>query len=110
MTELRDQFAMAALTGMLAHPDEEILLHEDISRSAYKFADAMLEARSPRREPTVDNLDLSVRTANLLDRMGVKTMAELRKVTRVQYIDAGAGTKSINEISKILSSRTRKPK
>jgi hypothetical protein len=39
---LRDQFAMAALTGILAHGDATISTTESI---CYKIADAMLEAR-----------------------------------------------------------------
>ena len=39
---LRDQFAMAALTGILAHGDVTISTAEII---CYKIADAMLEAR-----------------------------------------------------------------
>lgn len=45
---LRDEFAMAALTGMLANPDVEIK-DSDVAKcfsvSAYQFADVMLEAR-----------------------------------------------------------------
>ena len=43
---LRDQFAMAALTGMLAacpHPEELITRR---SNTAYEYADAMLKARA----------------------------------------------------------------
>lgn len=39
---LRDQFAMAALTGLLA---QEYPFDTEISEKAYKFADAMLKAR-----------------------------------------------------------------
>lgn len=43
--ELRDQFAMAALTGSLtSDPDEA----EGMARMAYQLADAMLEARKPQ--------------------------------------------------------------
>lgn len=45
---LRDEFAMAALAGILANPD--YLLHlsntqESIGEKSYWFADGMLEAR-----------------------------------------------------------------
>jgi hypothetical protein len=40
--DLRDMFAMAALTGILAHGDATISTTESI---CYKIADAMLEAR-----------------------------------------------------------------
>ena len=41
---LRDQFAMAALTGMLADPTSS-LGAEAMAEDAYAFADAMLKAR-----------------------------------------------------------------
>lgn len=49
--QLRDQFAMAALTGMLAHstrykPREEgVDWHWSIAKEAYELADAMMERR-----------------------------------------------------------------
>lgn len=45
---LRDQFAMAALQGMLACPDPQTMgmgYHQEYSEAAYQYADAMLEAR-----------------------------------------------------------------
>ena len=38
---LRDQFAMAALAGLMAHPR----LFGDTAETAYKIADCMLKAR-----------------------------------------------------------------
>jgi len=43
-TSLRDQFAMAALSGMLAHPRNQCDPAHDVT-TAYKFADAMMIAR-----------------------------------------------------------------
>ena len=47
--ELRDRFAMAALTGLLAHRNNLpsfISTHQDQrARMAYEYADAMLKAR-----------------------------------------------------------------
>lgn len=40
---LRDQFAMAALTGLLANPDAA--KYKDRAEVAYNYADAMMEAR-----------------------------------------------------------------
>ena len=41
---LRDEFARAALTGMLAHP-QTCASDETCAKYAYKHADAMLKAR-----------------------------------------------------------------
>ena len=44
--ELRDRFAMAALTGLLAKAaDDGSMAAEDWASDAYLFADAMLKAR-----------------------------------------------------------------
>ena len=42
-TTLRDQFAMAALTGILSKHDN--LLSERVAEIAFDYADAMLETR-----------------------------------------------------------------
>ena len=44
---LRDQFAMAALTGMFAGRPPGELPAEDWAAAAYAWADAMIEARKP---------------------------------------------------------------
>ena len=43
--ELRDRFAMAALTGLLANPAEARISPAEWTYDAYRFADAMLKAR-----------------------------------------------------------------
>lgn len=43
--ELRDRFAMAALTGLLANPSLERMPEDVWASDAYIFADAMLKAR-----------------------------------------------------------------
>lgn len=43
---LRDQFAMATLTGILT--DASYRYHEDDAEKAYRIADAMLEARNAK--------------------------------------------------------------
>ena len=43
--ELRDRFAMAALTGLLSYPDGGIGSPESFSATSYFFADAMMKAR-----------------------------------------------------------------
>ena len=44
---LRDQFAMAALTGLLANPDAA-KYSKDRTEVAYELADAMLKAREAK--------------------------------------------------------------
>lgn len=48
--ELRDKFAMAALSGLLAYSREDgddcsNMKAKDVAETAYDYADAMLEAR-----------------------------------------------------------------
>lgn len=42
---LRDQFAMATLTGLLSDA-HEVIPYEDMPKKAYEIADAMMEARN----------------------------------------------------------------
>lgn len=42
---LRDEFAMAALSGILANPSFEAITPDEYANDAYGIADAMLEAR-----------------------------------------------------------------
>jgi hypothetical protein len=51
---LRDQFAAAALTGLLARPefDDDPLDYRYMCRAAYKWADAMMQER--QAEPTAN--------------------------------------------------------
>ena len=44
--DIRDQFAMAALTGLLANPDAA--KYKDRAEVAYNYADAMLKAREAK--------------------------------------------------------------
>lgn len=41
----RDQFAMAALTGLMANPSHDTLASAEYAHDAYLAADAMMEAR-----------------------------------------------------------------
>ena len=43
--ELRDRFAMAALTGLLAAGDHHVYNRDEAAAEAWKQADAMLKAR-----------------------------------------------------------------
>ena len=45
---LRDHFAAAALTGLVATPSTDGETVSTLSESAYRFADAMLEARKAK--------------------------------------------------------------
>lgn len=44
---LRDQFAMAALTGLLSTSHGQAESVVDQADTAYRYADAMMEARKP---------------------------------------------------------------
>jgi hypothetical protein len=44
---MRDQFAMAALTGLISRAPD--FMFPDLSQKAYHFADAMLEARKAKK-------------------------------------------------------------
>ncbi len=45
---LRDELAMAALTGLLsASKGAGVINGDELARNAYRFADAMLAARKP---------------------------------------------------------------
>ena len=45
---MRDQFAMAALTGLISRAPD--FMFPDLSQKAYRFADAMLEARKGKND------------------------------------------------------------
>lgn len=42
---LRDEFAMAALIGALSAPIWQYTEQNEVAKAAYKYADAMMEAR-----------------------------------------------------------------
>ena len=48
MATLRDQFAMAALTGLLSDPERDAEPSE-YAECAYEYANAMLEARKEKK-------------------------------------------------------------
>lgn len=50
-TGLRDQFAMAAMSGMLANPSIE-MNNPDLANQSYDAADAMLKARETKSNDT----------------------------------------------------------
>lgn len=43
---VRDHFAMAALTGLLANPNIEHRSFDEMATEAYQWADAMMKARA----------------------------------------------------------------
>lgn len=47
VVSMRDQFAMAALTGMIADPNGPD--YRSVPKKAYEVADAMLEARKEKK-------------------------------------------------------------
>ncbi len=44
---LRDYFSAAALTGLLSHPQAILLPAKELAANAYRYADAMIQARKP---------------------------------------------------------------
>ena len=59
--DLRDCFAMFAMNGLISRGRDELLMGSDLCRSAYEFADAMLEARKQKEsENEEDNGIVSV--------------------------------------------------
>jgi len=50
--ELRDKFAMAALTGILANPEDSHLKPDFIVPYCYEMADLMMAERTNRSEVT----------------------------------------------------------
>lgn len=47
---LRDQFAMAALTGIITNPVYDEMTCEIVAKISYSIADAMLEARKKKKD------------------------------------------------------------
>lgn len=45
-TRIRDQFAMAALTGILSNPNENPVAPSRLAETAYVIADAMMDERA----------------------------------------------------------------
>jgi hypothetical protein len=48
--DLRDCFAMFAMNGLISRGHDELLMGDALCKSAYDYADAMLEARKPKDE------------------------------------------------------------
>lgn len=60
----RDTFAAAALTGLIAEGDDGSFSEESYVRAAYRWADAMLAARTPPVKPTLTEEERNaIRTA-----------------------------------------------
>lgn len=59
---LRDRFAMAALTGIMARNDELGAMCSDTAEECYDMADAMLEARKRVQENGAKDNDVLVKT------------------------------------------------
>ena len=48
--DLRDCFAMFAMNGLISRGRDDMLVGSDLCKSAYDYADAMMEARKAKDE------------------------------------------------------------
>jgi len=115
---LRDYFAAKALQGMLVNmiiPDEVNNAPEFMAKTAYKAADAMMKARD---DPTsnailkiansaeVEELDIAVKTKNILLIAGINTIEQLTKRRCQDLLKLeNMGRKSLAQIHDALALR-----
>ena len=72
---VRDYFAGQALPAVIAKPPismNAIATREEIARSAFKYADAMLAALSPAQEAGPDHSELLREAARTIEQMRVR--------------------------------------
>jgi DNA-directed RNA polymerase alpha subunit len=113
---LRDYFAAKALQGMLVNmiiPDEVDNAPKFLAKTAYKVADAMMSARD---DPTssailkiansakVDELDIPVKTKNILKKEGISTVEQLTNLRSYELLYLpNMGRKSLEQIHHALA-------
>jgi DNA-directed RNA polymerase alpha subunit len=113
---LRDYFAAKALQGMLVNmiiPDEVDNAPEFMAKTAYKAADAMMKARDDTTsnailkiadDAKVDELDIPVRTKNILKIEGISTVEQLTNLRSCQLLYfPNMGRKSLEQIHHALA-------
>ena len=106
---LRDYFAAKAMQGMLANPklQEQILKAGQswIEESAYKVADAMIEARKEEFvKKNIDILELTSRSSNCLKAQGIHIIDQLVPYTEYELSKfPNLGRKTLQEIKEVLA-------
>ena len=128
MTELRDTIATAVLQGFIQYMgcDPEDLLYPKreqknkhaLSKSAYAYADAMLEERAktveeytdPRQNMLIEELrdtfEMSVFTCNCLIGHGIKRVGDLIKLTKFELrAKHNIGKVTVREIEGVLKGK-----
>ncbi len=120
--ELRDEFAAAALKGLLANSGGPVQSSpmcgwtycncqpEDIAREAYTLADAMMQARTEVApvgdQVKVEDLTLSVRTKNCLLAENIFFVRELVELTHTDLLKIPRmGRRSREEVVTALEER-----
>ena len=79
---MRDEFAKAAMHGVICNDIAENMMPQQIAAESYDFADAMLEARKPKESPKEVPKEMSAKLALMLEQYrhsnrGLPTYAEL---------------------------------
>ena len=122
MTELRDKIAIAALQGMIQFLgwDPEAQLHgkeeknkDVLTKSAYAYADAMLEERAktieipnPHLKFLIRDLDLTTRAQHCLKAEGIVSIEDLVQRTEVELLKTpNLGKHTLWEIKDMLTLR-----
>lgn len=123
MTELRDTIATAVLQGFIQYMgcDPEDLLYPKreqknkhaLSKSAYAYADAMLEEREKKEEAPnphlkflIRDLDLTTRAQKCLKAEGIVSIEDLVQRTEVELLKTpNLGKHTLREIKDMLTLR-----
>ena len=113
--ELRDYFAAKAMQGLLSNSkmQQEILKQGQswVVESSYAWADDMLSKRSTSLDAKVpiDAFTFSVRTYNVLNNEGIKSIHDLLKKSETELIRLpNCGRRTVDEIKKILAQHNLK--
>lgn len=103
--DLRDQIAIEAMKSILVGAGDNFC-HKGIAILSYQMADAMLKKREHKNKNeslSLDSLDLTVYTANVLNDNNIKTLDDLLSKNRIDLIRLPrCGHKTIKEIMQAL--------